>query len=68
MTPPLLRARDAAKLLSISEAMVYALAKAGKLTPTVFQAWTGKRSTIRFTVQAVEDFIRQHTVKAEATG
>jgi len=62
MTPsPLLRARDTAKLLSVSEATIYHLAKVGKLTPTTFQAWTGKRQTVRFAEQSVADFIREHT-------
>jgi len=61
VTSPLLRARDVAKLLSISEAMVYALAKTGKLPPTTFQAWQGKRSTVRFTAAAVQSFIDTHT-------
>lgn len=66
MTGPLLRARDVAKILSVSEAMVYALAKTEKLRPTTFQAWAGKRSTIRFTETAVQTFIAEHTGQGAA--
>jgi len=60
----LLKARDVARLLGgISEAMVYALAKTGRLQSVRFAAWPGKakQSTVRFTPEAVERFITEHT-------
>lgn len=67
MTAPLLiRARDAAKLLAVSEATIYQLAKVGKLTPTIFQAWSGKRGTVRFTEAAIQAFIAEHTGERRA--
>jgi predicted site-specific integrase-resolvase len=70
MTSPLLRPQQVADLLGVSTAMVYALARSGKLAATTFSAWPvkegGKRrgkytGTIRFTEKSVEDFIRENT-------
>ena len=64
MTSPLLKAKAVSiRLGGISEAMVYQLAKTGKLPCVKFQAWPGKRSTIRFTEGAVQAFIAEHTAK-----
>jgi len=70
MTSPLLRPQQVADTLGISTAMVYQLARTGQLAATTFSAWPvkegGKRrgvytGTVRFTQEAVQDFIRTHT-------
>ena len=58
---PLLRSRDVAKLLGISEAMVLVLSRTGKLPSVRFHAWPGKTGTVRFTQEAVREFIEKHT-------
>lgn len=67
MTSPLLKAKDVGRDLGgISDSMVYQLAKAGKLKAVVFQAWPGKRGTIRFRPEDVQAFIEEHTGRRAA--
>lgn len=70
MTDPLLRPQQVADTLGISTAMVYQLARTGQLAATIFSAWpvkaSGKRrgtygGTVRFTPEAVENFIKANT-------
>ena len=60
MTAPLLRARDFARRLGVTEVTVYNLVRAGKVSAVLFSTRPG-RQTVRFTEEAVQEFIRQHT-------
>jgi hypothetical protein len=73
MTTPLLRPQQVADTLGVSTAMVYALARCGKLAATTFSAWPAKEGgkrrgsysgTVRFTEEAVSDFIKANTGRA----
>lgn len=70
---PLLRPRQVADTLGVSVVMVYALARTGKIAATTFSAWPekvgGRRrgtygGTVRFTPEAVGDFIKANTRRA----
>jgi len=60
---PLLKPRDVARLLGVTETTVLGLAKSGKLPSVRFQTWAGKsdRGTVRFTPEAIQQFIEEHT-------
>jgi excisionase family DNA binding protein len=66
MTTPLLRAEQVAEILGVSRTTVYNLVAAGQILAVCFRARPGKkkdRLTIRFTEQAVQEFISAHTRK-----
>jgi len=65
VTAPLLRPRDVARILAISEASVYELVKSKKLIAVTFQAWEPRKSpnraTVRISETSVADFIQANT-------
>ena len=64
MTSPLLRARDVAKAPPRLRGDGVRAGEDGEAPSTAFQAWEGKRNTVRFTSAAVERFIAEHTGEA----
>ena len=66
---PLLRTREVARLLGgVSEVMVYKLARAGKISYIRFRGWDGEtdRETVRFTEEAVRQFVEEYTKSRKA--
>lgn len=69
MIGALLNAKAVSVQLGVSEPTVYQLAHRGALESVAFSAWEAKpgakpRKTIRFTEQAVADFIQANTRQA----
>jgi excisionase family DNA binding protein len=56
MTSPLLRPRDVARLLVVSEQTVRNLARAGVLRAVTFKS-CGSKWTVRFRAEDVEEFV-----------
>jgi len=61
-------ARDVGKVLGVSSAMVYELARSGKLPSVRFQAWAGGRETVRFRWEDVQAFIEGHLTQGKGAG